>query len=74
MPRSQKRRSILDNCLTINNGRLAGKVGSGLDMRVAVAPIMAVAGEYARLPPVEQHLAAITVVFDFVNSVLPSGG
>jgi hypothetical protein len=31
---------------------------------------VSVAGEYARLPSLKQHLAAIAVVFDFVNPVL----
>ena len=34
---------------------------------------MAVAGENARLPTVEQYLAAIAIMFDFVNPVLAFG-
>jgi hypothetical protein len=35
-----------------------------------LAPIVSVASEYARLPSLKQHLAAIAIVFDFVNPVL----
>ena len=64
----------MDNGLTINDCRLAAEVGSGTDDRgIAVAPIIAVAGEDTRLPSLKQDLAAIAIVFDFVNPVLPYG-
>jgi hypothetical protein len=63
--------SSCTNGLTIDYCRLAAKVDGGTDDRgIAVAPIISVAGEYARLPSLKQHLAAITIVFDFVNPVL----
>ena len=50
---------------------MAAEIGSGADNRgIAVAPIVSVSGEYARLPSLKQHLAAIAVMFDFVNPVL----
>ena len=48
-------------------GSLAAARDNG---RIAVAPIVSIAGEYARIPPLKQHLAAIAIVFDFVNPVL----
>ena len=35
-----------------------------------VAPIVSIAGEDARLSALRQHLAAIAIMFDFVNLVL----
>ena len=63
--------AVLDNGLTINDCRLAAEVGGGTDDRwITVAPVVSVAGEDTRLPALKQHLGAIAVVFDFVNSVL----
>jgi hypothetical protein len=63
--------AVLDNGLTINDCRLAAEVGGGTDDRgIAVAPIVSVASEDSRLPSLNQHLAAIAVVFDFVNPML----
>ena len=36
---------------------------------IAVAPIVSVVGEHTRLPSLKQHLAAIAIVFEFVNPV-----
>jgi hypothetical protein len=41
--------------------------------RIAVAPIVSIAGEHTRLPSLKQHLAAISIVFDFMNPVLAFG-
>jgi hypothetical protein len=49
-------------------------VGSGTDNRgLAVAPIVSIAGEDTRLALLKQYLAAIAVMFDFVNPVLAFG-
>ena len=40
------------------------------DRAIAVGPIISVASEDANLPSLKQHLAAITVMFDFVNPLL----
>ena len=63
--------AVLDNGLTINDCRLAAEVGSGTDDRwITVAPIISIAGEDTGLSSLNQHLAAIAIVFDFVNPVL----
>jgi hypothetical protein len=65
----------LDNGLTVEDRCLATEVGSGADDGgIAVGPIMPVAAEHTRLATLKQHLAPITVVLDFVNPALPSGG
>jgi hypothetical protein len=62
--------TILHNGLTIDNCQSAAEVGSGADDRViTVAPIIAVAGEDTRFAALNQHLAAVAIVFDFVNPV-----
>ena len=38
-----------------------------------MTPIMSIAGKNTRLPSLKQHLAAIAIVFDFVNPVLAMG-
>jgi hypothetical protein len=40
---------------------------------IAVAPIVSIAGEDTRPTSLKQQLAAIAVVFDFVNPVLAFG-
>jgi hypothetical protein len=50
---------------------LAAKLASGMDnRRIAVAPIVSVAGQHPHLSSLKQHLAAIAIVFDFMNPVL----
>ena len=50
------------------------KTGGGTnDRRIAVAPIVSVAGKYAHLPRLKQYLASIPIVFEFVNPVLAFG-
>src|SRR6476646_8693359 len=62
----------LHNCLAIDNCRLTAEVGSSADDRgITVAPIISIACEDTRLPSLKQHLAAIAIMFDFVNPVLP---
>ncbi len=64
--------AVLDNGLTIDDCRLAFEArGSADDRGITVAPIKSIAGEDPRSPALNQHLAAIAVVFDFVNPVLP---
>ena len=63
--------AVLDNGLAINDCRLAAEVGSGTDDRgIAVAPVISVASEDTGFSSLNQHLGAITIVFDFVNPVL----
>jgi hypothetical protein len=53
----------------------AGTEGSMRPERgIAVRPIISVASEDASLPSRKQHLAAIAVIFDFVNPVIPLRG
>jgi hypothetical protein len=64
--------AILDDGLTIDDCRLAAEVGSGTDEGgETVSPIVSIAREDTPLPSLKQHLAAIAIVFDFVNPVLP---
>jgi len=63
--------AVLDNGLTINDCRLAAEVGSGTDDRgIPVTPIISIASEDTGFSSLNQHLGAITIVFDFVNPVL----
>ena len=63
--------AVLDNGLTINDCRLAAEVGSGTDDRgITVTPIISIASEDTGFSSLNQHLGAITIVFDFVNPVL----
>src|SRR4029077_3328594 len=63
--------AVLDNGLTIDDCRLAFEVrGSADDRGITVAPIKSIKGEDPRLPALNQHLAAIAIVFDFVNPML----
>jgi hypothetical protein len=67
--------AVLDNGLTINDCRLAAEVGSGTDDRgIPVTPIISIASEDTGFSSLNQHLGAITIVFDFVNPVLAHGG
>jgi hypothetical protein len=64
--------AILHDGLTIDNCRLAAKVGGGADDRgITVAPIISVTGEDTCFAALNQHLAAVAIVFDFVNPVFP---
>ena len=63
--------AVLDDGLTINDCRLAFEVrGSADDRGITVAPIKSITCEDARSPALNQHLAAIAIVFDFVNPML----
>jgi hypothetical protein len=62
----------LDDRLTVDDRCLATDVGSRAnDRRIVLAPIKSIAGKYAGSPPLKQDLAAIAVLFEFVNPVLP---
>jgi hypothetical protein len=64
--------AILDNGLTIDNCRLAFEVRCRANERwITVGPIKSIASEDPRLPALNQHLAAVAIVFDFMNPVLP---
>jgi hypothetical protein len=57
--------------LTIENGRLAFQGACrASDGRKAISPIVAVARKHAHIVSLDQHLAAIAVMLDFVNPVL----
>ena len=61
--------AVLDDGLAINDCRLAAEVGGGTDDgRIAVAPIVPIAGEDTGFSSLNQH--SIAIVFDFVNPVL----
>jgi len=54
---------------------LAAEVGGGADDRgIAVTPVVSVARENTRLTALNQHLAAVVIVFDFGIQCFPSGG
>ena len=38
---------------------------------ITVAPIISIAREDTPLPALKQHLAAVAIMFDFMNPVLP---
>jgi hypothetical protein len=64
--------AVLDNGLSINDCRLAGKLGGGSNDRgISVAPIMTIAAKDAHLTALDHNLRAVAVVFDFMNPVLP---
>ena len=70
-PSKSKPRCRPAHGFAIDNCRLAGEVGSGADDRgIPAGPIVSFAGQNTRLSPLKQHLAAIAIVLDFVNSVL----
>ena len=51
---------------------MAAEVGSGTDDRwETVSPIVSIAGEDTGFSLLKQDLAAIAIVFDFMNPVLP---
>ena len=69
--KSERTVAILDNGLTIDDCRLAAEFRGGANERwITVGPIKSITGEDARLPALNQHLAAIAIVFDFVNPML----
>ena len=64
--------AILDNGLTIDDCRLAPEFRGGANERwITIGPIKSIKGEDPRLPALNQHLAAVAIVFDFMNPVLP---
>ena len=64
--------AILDEGLTINDCRLAGELGGGSNDRgISVAPIMSVAAKDTHLAALNHYLRAISIVFDFMNPMLP---
>ena len=70
-PKVRNTVAVLDDGLTINDCRLAFEVrGSADDRGITVAPIKSITGEDPRLPALNQHLAAIAIVLDFVNPML----
>ena len=65
---------ILDHDLAINQGRLAGELGSGLDHPVIWSgPIPAGAGIGSDLALVDDDQGAIAVILDLVNPPLSGG-
>src|SRR5262245_14851557 len=68
---SKSEAPILNDCLAINDCRLAAEIGgSADDSGIAVTPIMSVAAEHTRLTTLNHHLGAVAIVCDFMNPVL----
>src|SRR6478735_6406954 len=63
--------TVLDDCLAIDDCRLAAKVSScSEDGGIMVGPVVSVARENTRLTALYQCLGAIAVVCDLVNPML----
>jgi hypothetical protein len=57
--------AILHDGLTINDGRLALQIESGINDRgIAVGPVVSVPGQDASLSTFKDHLAAVAIVLD----------
>ena len=64
---------VLDDDLTINDGRLAGELGGRLDHPpIMSGPVPAMTGEGPGIAALDDNQGAVAVVFDLVNPARPS--
>ena len=64
---------VLDDDLTINDGRLAGELGGRLD-HPPISPVQLMTGEGPGIAALDDNQGAVAVMLDLVNPSLPEGG